>query len=148
MNSNTGQMRAVNEGVPQELANYRPFVSLDGEGGVQEIDRNDGDGSDTTYPFEISLGLSQPLYRGGRTVASVRSAEFAVQAARATYLSIEQQVFLDAITAYMDVVREQAVLVTERPGGHGAAREVAERLLAARGQWSEAVTHAAGEASE
>ena len=30
------ELRAVNEGVPQELSNYRPFVSIDGLAGVQE----------------------------------------------------------------------------------------------------------------
>jgi TolC family type I secretion outer membrane protein len=104
------ELRAVNEGVPQELANYRPFVSLDGEGGVQEIDRNDGDGSDTTYPFEISAGLSQPLYRGGRTTADVARAEAEVQAQRASLRSVEQAVLLDAVIAYMDVWRDEDVL--------------------------------------
>lgn len=104
------ELRAVNEGVPQELANYRPFVSLDGEAGVQEIDRNRGDGSDTTYPFEASIGLSQPLYRGGRTTADVARAEAEVQAQRATLRSVEQGVLLDAVIAYMDVWRDEAVL--------------------------------------
>jgi len=104
------ELRAVNEGVPQELANYRPFVSLDGEAGVQEIDQNNGDGSDTTYPFEASIGLSQPLYRGGRTTADVARAEAEVQAQRATLRSVEQGVLLDAVIAYMDVWRDEDVL--------------------------------------
>jgi len=104
------ELRAVNEGVPQELANYRPFVSLDGEAGMQEIDQNNGDGSDTTYPFEASIGLSQPLYRGGRTTADVARAEAEVQAQRATLRSVEQGVLLDAVIAYMDVWRDEDVL--------------------------------------
>ena len=104
------ELRAVNESVPQELANYRPFVSLDGEAGVQEIDRNRGDGSETTYPFAASIGLSQPLYRGGRTTADVARAEAEVQTQRATLRSVEQGVLLDAVTAYMDVWRDEDVL--------------------------------------
>lgn len=104
------ELRAVNEGVPQELSNYRPFVSLDGSAGVQEIDRNQGDGSETTYPIEASVGLSQPLYRGGRTTAGVARAEAEVQAQRAILLSTEQGVLLAAVTAYMNVWRDEAVL--------------------------------------
>lgn len=104
------ELRAVNEGVPQELSNYRPFVSLNGEAGAQEIDLNRGDGSETTYPFEASVGLSQPLYRGGRTTADVARSEAEVQSQRAILHSVEQGVLLDAVTAYMDVWRDEDVL--------------------------------------
>lgn len=33
-------------------------------------------------------------------------------------------------------LRQQADLVLRRPGGHGAVRELAERILKARGEWS------------
>ena len=38
-------------------------------------------------------------------------------------------------------VRRAARLVTERPGGHGAVREVVEHLLKARGEWDQEVKH-------
>ena len=38
-------------------------------------------------------------------------------------------------------VRDAARLVTERPGGHGAVREVVEHLLKARGAWDQEVSH-------
>lgn len=104
------ELRAVNEGVPQALSNYRPFVSINGEAGVQEIDLNRDEGSETTYPFEVSIGLSQPLYRGGRTVADVARSEADVQTQRAILHSVEQSVLLDGVIAYMDVWRDQDVL--------------------------------------
>ena len=106
-------LRATNEQVSQALSGFRPNVEADGDIGYQYSNTDPSSGSsssDSVTPSSIGITLNQPLYRGGRTTASVRSAEFAVQAARATYLSIEQQVLLDAVTAYMDVVREQAVL--------------------------------------
>jgi len=36
-------------------------------------------------------------------------------------------------------VRDRADVVTAAPGGRGAVRELAERLLAAKGQWDERV---------
>jgi outer membrane protein len=104
------ELRAVNEGVPQELSNYRPFVSINGFAGAQEIDRNTGEGAETTYPFEASIGVSQPLYRGGRTVSGVARAEAEVHAQRAILKAIEQDVLLSAAIAYMDVWRDEAVL--------------------------------------
>ena len=103
-------LRAVNEGVPQELSNYRPFVSVESFAGAQHIDRNGPDGSESTIPFQASVGLAQPLYRGGRTVAGVARAESEVNAQRAVLRSVEQGVLLGAVTAYMDVWRDQAVL--------------------------------------
>ena len=106
-------LRGTNEQVSQALSGYRPNVEATGDIGYQYSDTDPASGSsssDSVNPASIGISVSQPLYRGGRTTASVRSAQFAVQAARATYQSIEQQVLLDAVTAYMDVVREQAVL--------------------------------------
>lgn len=104
------ELRAANEGVPQELSNYRPFMSIDGLAGVQQIHRSAGNGSETTQPYQVSIGLSQPLYRGGRTVAGVARAEAEVYAQRAVLHSVEQEVLLEAAIAYMDVWRDEAVL--------------------------------------
>ncbi len=103
-------LRAVNEGVPQELSNYRPFVSVESFAGAQHVDRNSLDGSESSTPYQASVGLAQPLYRGGRTVAGVARAESEVAAGRAVLRSVEQDVLLGAVTAYMDVWRDQAVL--------------------------------------
>ncbi|MDX1421788.1 MAG: TolC family outer membrane protein [Kiloniellales bacterium] len=105
------ELRGVNERVPQELSNYRPSAFVDGEGGVERIDNNSNTGgAETTEPWEVLLGVEQPLYRGGRTVAGVARAEAEVQAQRARLRSIEQEVLLAAVSAYMDVWRDEAVL--------------------------------------
>jgi TolC family type I secretion outer membrane protein len=104
------ELRAVNEGVPQELSNWRPLLSIDTSAGAQRIDLGSAVSAETTYPFEASFGIRQPLYRGGRTVAGVARAEADVRAQRARLTSVEQSVLLDAGTAYMDVWRDQAVL--------------------------------------
>lgn len=102
------ELRAVNEGVPQELSNYRPSAFVDGRGGVQGID--DGSGWETSEPWEVLLDVEQPLYRGGRTQAGVARAEADVEAQRARLRTVEQSVLLDAVAAYMNVWRDEAVL--------------------------------------
>ncbi len=104
------ELKAVNEGVPQALSDWRPSVSLAGTAGAQRIDAQRPGGAETTYPVGASVLLAQPLHRGGRTVAAVSRAEAEVRAQRARLASSEQTVLLDAAVAYMDVWRDQAVL--------------------------------------
>lgn len=106
------ELRAVNEGVPQALSNWRPRVSVNASAGRQKIDSSTTflDESDTTSPVEASAEIEQPLYRGGRTVAATERAEQLVQSQRAQLLSVEQDVLLRGVTAFMDVWRDQAEL--------------------------------------
>jgi outer membrane protein len=100
------QLRSTDELVPEALSGWRPTVTAEAEGGGGIDDRHD-DGR--------ALGLAefrvvQPLYNGGRTGATVDQAENLVQAQRAQLVAAEQQVLLQSIAAYMDVVRADAVL--------------------------------------
>jgi TolC family type I secretion outer membrane protein len=106
------QLRAVNEGVPQALSNWRPTVIVEGAAGKQRSETSGGltPSQDTTTPLEATATISQPLYRGGRTLAGTERAENDVLAQRASLDSVEQSVLLRAATAYMDVWRDQAVL--------------------------------------
>ena len=107
------QLRAVDEQVPQALSGWRPTVQATGSIGRQ-VDKTNGAGfpDATTYttPRQGSLTISQPIYRGGSTVAATSQAENSVRAQRAQLQSVEQTVLLDSITAYMDVVRDIAIV--------------------------------------
>ncbi len=106
------ELRAVNEGVPQALSNWRPNLTVTGSVGKQRIDSQASFSSteETTTPFEATARLIQPLYRGGRTTAATERAEHEVRAQRSTLQSVEQSVLLRAVIAYMDVWRDQAVI--------------------------------------
>ncbi len=105
------ELRSVNERVPQELSNWRPSVTVSGTAGVQRIDNHiEGTDAETTEPVIGSLTVEQFLYRGGRTVAGTERAEAEVWAQRALVTSTEQDLLLQAVTAYMDVWRDQSVL--------------------------------------
>ncbi len=107
------ELRAVNEGVPQALANWRPSVSVTGSAGKAHIDSDTRTTSnqETLTPLSATVSLVQPLYRGGRTLAATARAEQEVQAQRATLDSVEQSVLLRAATAYMNVWGAQSVVV-------------------------------------
>ena len=105
------ELRATNERVPQALSNWRPTVELSGSAG-QAYDERDRPVKDSSgrSPAGGDLIVTQPLYRGGRTVAGTDRAENEVLAQRARLAETEQSVLLNAVTAYADVWRDQSVL--------------------------------------
>jgi outer membrane protein len=103
------QLRAVDENVPQALAGWRPTVQVTGAAG-QSTGSNRGNGTLTDWRSRdtttVQGAVTQPLYRGGRTLASTRRAENQVLAQRARLLATEQQVMLDTVNAYVAVIRD------------------------------------------
>lgn len=103
------ELRATDELVPQALSGWRPTVAINGDVGVESEDSN-VTGDETREPRSANLNVTQPLYRGGRTVAGTNQAENLVLAQREFLLGVEQDVLLQGVTAYMDVLRDEAVL--------------------------------------
>ena len=60
--------------------------------------------------LSASVDVSVPLFSGGSVKNSVRAAETRVQAGRATLQAVEGDVFTQAVTAYMDVIRDRAIV--------------------------------------
>ncbi len=60
----------------------------------------------------LSLGadLSYPLFNGGGVKNSVRAAKTRVEAGRATLRAVEGDVFTLAVSVYMDVIRDRAIV--------------------------------------
>ena len=56
------------------------------------------------------VDLSVPLYSGGAVKNSVRAAKTRVDAGRATLSAVEGDVFTQAVGAYMDVIRDRAIV--------------------------------------
>lgn len=105
------RLRATDEGVPQALSNWRPTVTLSGSAGRGKFESNQAASrEDNRNPSTGTLRVTQPLYRGGRTVAQTQQAEASVLAERALLQATEQTVLLNASTAYLNVVRDEAVL--------------------------------------
>ncbi|HEX9809033.1 MAG TPA: TolC family outer membrane protein [Alphaproteobacteria bacterium] len=105
-------LRATDEDVPQALAGWRPTVTLSGEAGTEHIDSETS--RQDRQPTLAEVEVTQPLYRGGRTTEEVARAESEVLAGRAQLHTIEQTVLLAAVGAYMNVVRDLAVLELNR----------------------------------
>ena len=107
--------RATVETVPQALGNWRPTVSLNLNAARNYNEANNRSSTAPKReqfrdPHEGTITLTQPLFRGGRTVAGVDKSEADVKKAEADLAAKEQSTLLAAATAFMNVVRDQATL--------------------------------------
>ncbi|HSB99916.1 MAG TPA: TolC family outer membrane protein [Burkholderiaceae bacterium] len=127
LNSQRASVRATDEGVPQALAGYRPRVTATGTIGEQYWDTTSRlsstsatiagtslQQSGTMTPYSYGLTATQTLYNGFQTANRTRQAESQVQAARETLRTTEQSVLLSAVTAYMNLLRDTAILDLQR----------------------------------
>jgi outer membrane protein len=60
--------------------------------------------------LSVGVDLSYPLFSGGSVRNSVRAAQTRVEAGRATLRAVEGDVFTEAVAAYMDVIRDRAIV--------------------------------------
>lgn len=117
LKSERAALRATDEGVSQALANWRPNVSWTGSINRAKNDNNARTGNERSQiitPMSSSFTVSQPLFRGFQTVSATAEAEANVKAERWRLIEQEQTTFIDAVTAYSNVVRDIAVLNLNR----------------------------------
>jgi len=118
LNSQRANARATDEAMPQALSGYRPKLTGAADIGIadQNVDAAGAAGSKNTNarPRGMSVTLDQVIYNGGRTGNSVRAAESQILGARETLRNTEQTVLLNAATAYMNVLRDTALLNLRR----------------------------------
>jgi outer membrane protein len=104
-------LRATDEEVPRALSGYRPNVSGSADVGVQSTNSKPASPANgETHPKGYNVTAIQPLFRGFRTLNNVGLAEATVRAGRETLRTQEQTVLQEAVTAYMDVVRDQSLV--------------------------------------
>jgi outer membrane protein len=67
-------------------------------------------GLGVTHPHGYAVQLSQPIFEGFQNLNAIRQAKSTVQAGRESLRAVEQITLLNTITAYVDVMRDQAVV--------------------------------------
>jgi len=129
LNSQRASVRATDEGVPQALSGYRPRVTVTASGGEQSLSSTSRAVTATTplnapavyftqsgynAPYGAGATISQTLFNGFQTANRTRQAEAQVLAARSTLRVSEQTVLLNAVTAYMNLLRDTAIFDLQR----------------------------------
>jgi outer membrane protein len=127
LNAQRASLRATDENVPQALSGYRPRIAVTANGGENfaatqsftytSTGNNISGVTNTAVPFTsrgVGVTGAETLYNGFQTANKVRQAESQVMGARETLRVTEQQVLLDAATAYMNLLRDEAILELNR----------------------------------
>src|SRR5215469_9187161 len=117
LNAERARQRGTDENVPQALSGYRPQLVASLSAGLQAVRNVLPDNtvqSATLKPWTIGLTVTQVLFNGYKTANSVRVAEFQIRSGREALRNVEQGVFLDAVTAYMNVMANYALRDAQR----------------------------------
>ncbi len=128
LNAQRASLRSMDENVPQALSGYRPKVAITANGGYDYASTLSHTVNQSAFPNTViysdvadaftqrgaGVSATQTLYNGYQTANKVRQAESQVMGARETLRVTEQQVLLNSATAYMNLLRDQAILALNR----------------------------------
>jgi outer membrane protein len=119
INSARAQTRAADENVPLARANLRPIVSAftSATGTIRRLSPEPGPFAAAdleSLDAAVGLEIQQSLFRGFRTRNAIRQAEAGVLASRELLRNTVQNVLFDAAQAYMNVIRDTAILDIRR----------------------------------
>ncbi|MGH6849296.1 MAG: TolC family outer membrane protein [Methylocella sp.] len=115
LNQQRAGVRATDENLPRASAAWRPTANANAQYGYNRLDNTFATGRlaplrANTAGSTYGLTVTQNLFNGNRTVNGVRQAESNIFGARETLRNTEQNVLLDGATAYMNVLRDIAIL--------------------------------------
>ena len=124
INTQRAAVRAADENVPKANAGYLPTIIASGNAGVQHTNSNaifpgasgeqEFNFATGTLPRGYGVQANQTVFNGMRTTNSISQAELQVLGAREQLRNTEQNTLLSGITAYMDVLRDTAILELDR----------------------------------
>lgn len=103
------RLRATDEQVPQAYAGWLPSAALGYSYGYDRS-RTGNARPEGVHPETKTATVTQPVFNGGETIARTDRAYSAIDAGRAQLAAQEQEVLLDAVKAYIEVVRTKDVL--------------------------------------
>lgn len=101
LDQNRAVLRSADEGVAQAVALLRPVLSFQSSAGYTRTTSFEG------LSASVSLVAEMSLYDFGRNAASIAVQKETVLATRASLVSFEQQVLLDAVAAYVTLQQQQ-----------------------------------------
>lgn len=112
LDAERARLRAVDEEVTRARSGFRPVITGNADINYQFQNQKTslGKTEQELKPSGYSVDLVQPVFSGFRTINAVNEQEANVRAGRETLRGVEQTVLFDAATAFMDVLRDQAIV--------------------------------------
>ncbi|EIM24735.1 TolC family outer membrane protein [Microvirga lotononidis] len=122
LNAQRANVRATDETVAQAKSGYRPVINGTADVGRTWVSAEtpssrfspNTTNQNALNPRGFGVELNQTIFDGFRTQNRVRAAESSVLGSRESLNTTEQSVLLDAATAYMNVLRDTAILDLQR----------------------------------
>jgi outer membrane protein len=130
INQQRAAVRASDENIPKANAGYLPTINAQASDSFSYTKFNSpletiaplgspipiggGSGSEISHPRGYGVTINQNIWNGNRTVNGVSQAESSMLAAREQLRNTEQNVLLNAVTYYMNVLRDSAILSLNR----------------------------------
>jgi len=104
--------RATDENLPNALSGYRPTVTAAADGGLlNEVYMQPGQTTHfLSHPAGASVQITQNLFNGFRTENQVLLAQSQIMSSQESLRYTELSVFASAVGAYMDVLRDSAIV--------------------------------------
>ena len=103
-------LRSVDENVAIAKSGYRPSVSLTGQYSDSNKDNKDYSAEEGGVSTSLGAQINQPLFSGFSTVNSVKAADSEVRSEQYNLSDYEQEILLNVSEAYLNVVRDQAIV--------------------------------------
>lgn len=132
LDQNQAVLRAADEDAAIAMSKLRPVVSFVASGGFQQYDQRISMGlfSTANHASSASYDLTAEvvLWAGGRGKLGLQAAREQVLATRAALVNVEQQVLLQAVSAYVDVQLQQEIVALRESN----VRVITQELRAAK----------------
>jgi outer membrane protein len=126
INQQRAAVRASDENIPKANAGFLPTVNGQASAGYSDNQfqtpvqtglfgiKSGGPGELLSHPRQVGVTVNQNVWNGNRTINSVRQAESSMLASREQLRNTEQNTLLNAVTDYMNVLRDSAILSLNR----------------------------------
>ena len=111
LDAERAKLRATDEDVSRAESGFRPLI--DGSADIGDQRTTSKPTTSTvghSNPWGYSISMRQSVFNGFQTTNDVAEASATVKAGRENLRLVEANVLLDAVSTYMDVVRDMAIL--------------------------------------
>jgi len=112
LNAARAQLRGTDEGV--SIAKAQSRLQVNGTVGLSQSTNGIDNFSNGARSLTAQLNLSYPLFQGGRVKNAINAATSRVSAGRADLRTTEGNIFVQVVSAYMDVIRDASIVDLNR----------------------------------
>ena len=112
LNAQRAATRSAHESVAIAKSGYRPTITADANIGLTETDSHTPFGrvKNSLKPYGFGVSINQTLWDSFLTFNNVEAAYAAVSASQESLRNAEQNILFNAASAYLDVLRDRAIL--------------------------------------